>query len=153
MLTEIDLQIIRLLRSNARQSLASIAREVGIPPSTLFDKVRAYERKFVHKHTTLLDFDKLGFFTKTQIAVKASSEKKQQLQEYLSQHKNVNSLYKINRGFDFLLDCIFKSPAEAKNFIDQLQKTFNLEKTCIFDVLEDIKREEFLPCLYHSPLA
>ena len=145
MLTETDLKIISHLRRNSRQSMALIARKVGIPPSTLFDKVKAYEKKFVYKHTTLLDFDKLGFSTKVQIAVGVPLEKKQELHDFLLHHKNINSLHRINRGFDFLLECVFKSPIEAKDFVEQLESNFEVTKICVFDVLEELKREEFLP--------
>lgn len=145
MLTETDLKIISLLRRNSRQSLALIARKVGVPSSTLFDKMGAYEKKFIYKHTTLLDFGKLGFSTKVQIALEVPLGKKEQVQEFLSKHKNINSLYKINHGFDFLMECIFKNQADAKNFIEQLQANFGIEHSYIFDVLEELKKEEFVP--------
>lgn len=144
MLTPTDLKIISHLRSNSRQSLASIARQLGIPASTLFDKVKNYEKKFVRKHTTLIDFDRLGFFTRLQIAVGVPLEKKQELHGFLLHHKNINSLYRINHGFDFLAECIFKSPADAKNFVEQLESNFGITKSCVFDMLEELKKEEFL---------
>lgn len=146
MLSETDHKILKHLRANSRKSLASIARDVGLPHSTLFDRVRSIEQKCVRKHTTLIDFDRLGFFTRVQIAVEVPIEKRQQLQDFLNLHKNINSLYKINRGFDFMLDCIFRSPAEAKKFIEELQSLFGITKTIVFDMIEDLRREEFLPC-------
>ncbi len=150
MLTETELKIISYLRNNSRQSGSLLARKIGIPASTLFDKLHSCEKRFVRKHTSLLDFDKLGFSARVQIVLKVPEESKAIIQDFLLNHGSVNSFYKVNNGFDFLVECIFKNRSEAKDFVEYLQKSFGIIDFCTFDVLEELRREEFLSCLENS---
>jgi DNA-binding Lrp family transcriptional regulator len=66
----------------------------------------------------------------------------------------VNNLYKINNGFDFLIEGVFKSVQEAESFIDNIEENFEFRKLEVYYVTEEIKREGFmanketLPILY-----
>ncbi|HIJ01446.1 TPA: hypothetical protein HA363_02255, partial [Candidatus Woesearchaeota archaeon] len=59
--TKKDVLLMSFFRNNARENLTRISRITRIPVSTIFDKLRDYEKELVKKHTTLLDFRKLGF--------------------------------------------------------------------------------------------
>lgn len=146
MLTESESKIISHLRSNARQSGAFLARKLGIPASTFFDKLRSCEQRFVRKHTCLLDFEKLGFSSRMQIVFEVPEENRQAVHEFLFNHESVNSLCKINHGFDFLVECVFRNSSEAKSFIDNLKNEFGIVKFCLFDILEELRKEDFLSC-------
>lgn len=69
-----DLAIISHLRRDARKSLVDVASETGIPPSTVYDRVRKYEGGVIKKHTCLLDFQKLGFSIRMWMFIKARDE-------------------------------------------------------------------------------
>jgi Lrp/AsnC family leucine-responsive transcriptional regulator len=47
MIDDIDLSILRILQGNARTSNADIAREVGMAPSAILDRIRKLESKGV----------------------------------------------------------------------------------------------------------
>ncbi len=66
------------------------------------------------------------------------------LQEYLLKHNNVNSLYRINNGYDFMLECIFHNMKELEDFTESLQRNFKVKKCDTYFVIDDIKRESFL---------
>jgi len=61
-------------RRNARESLTTISRETRVPVSTIFDKLKHYERQFIRKHTTLVDFSKLGYMTRANVMLKVAVE-------------------------------------------------------------------------------
>ena len=106
MLTEKDALIIQQLRENARISTTAIAQKADMPVSTVFDRMRCHEHDIITKYVALLDFAKLGYHAKTKIAIKVIGEERQQVFAYLSQDSYVNSLYKINFGFDFFIELI-----------------------------------------------
>lgn len=143
MISKKDLIILSHLRNNARQKLTEISKKTGIPVSTVHDRIKVNEKNSINKHTTLIDFTKLGFNTKANIAIKVDRNSKETLQKFLSEHSSTNTLYKINYGFDFLGEFIFKDLNEAHNFVDCIEKNFKA-KTQLMNVIEEIKKEEFL---------
>jgi len=144
MMPKIDREIISHLRQNARISLSKLSAKLNIPVSTIYDKVKQHEKTFIKKHTTLLEFSKLGLHTQTHIAIKAKKDSRNTLQEYLRKHGNVNSLYRINYGFDFLAECVFRNIAEAEDFVERIEAEFGIEEVHKFNVIDELKKEEFL---------
>jgi DNA-binding Lrp family transcriptional regulator len=144
MLKNSDLRFISYLRKNSRQTLTEISKKTGIPISTLYDKLRTHEGSIITKHTTLIDFSKLGFNCKAHILLKADRESRDKLGSYLKAHPSINNLYKINNGYDFLAEGIFSHVKELEDFMDELEKNFGLEEKKTHYVIEDLKREAFL---------
>ena len=145
MIKNSDLKLISYLRRNARQTLTEISKKTRIPISTLYDKLKLHEHSVILKHTTLLDFSKLGFNCKANILLKAGREERDKLGSYLNAHPAINNLYKINNGYDFLAEGVFTHVKELEDFMDALEKAFPLEERKTHYVIEDLKREEFLP--------
>ena len=107
MLKRKDLLILSHLRDNARQRLTSISRRTHIPVTTIYDNVRKYEREFVLKHASLLDFRKLGFNAKTKVLLKIADNKPEVL-DYLATHPNINSLFRLHSEYDVLAELVFR---------------------------------------------
>jgi DNA-binding Lrp family transcriptional regulator len=137
-------QIISYLRKNARFTLAYISRMSNIPVSTLFDRIKSYEGKVIRKTTCIVDFEKLGYSTRAKIALKISKSERELMQKFLEEHPNTNSLFKIDNGFDFLVECIFCNLKELNDFIDILNERFKILDLKLFQVIDDIKREAFM---------
>ncbi|MBS3137321.1 winged helix-turn-helix transcriptional regulator [Candidatus Woesearchaeota archaeon] len=142
--TQEDKKIISYLRKNARTSLVAISQNTGIAQSTLYEKLKSYKQSFIKKHTTLFDFKKLGYNVEVKIAVKAKKESKESLLAFVKLHRNVNSAFHINSGYDFFLECIFENYSEMFQFISKLEQEYGVEKTELYQILHDIKQEEFL---------
>ena len=65
----------------------------------------------------------------------------QKIKDFLWNHKNVNSLYKVSPSFDFYVECVFKDMKELEWF-----------KECLIDldadseenlIIDELKKEEF----------
>ena len=145
MIKQSDLKFISYLRKNSRQTLTNISKKTRIPISTLYDKLKLHEGAVIIKHTTLLDFAKLGFNCKANILLRVGREHRDKLGSYLKAHPVINNLYKINNGFDFLAEGIFCHVKDLEDFLEELEKNFSLEEKRTHYVIEDLKREEFLP--------
>lgn len=139
-----ELQIISYLRLNARNNLTKISRATGIPVSTIFDKIKSsYEARIIIKHTTLLDFSKLGYSLRVNMILRANSSNKEDLKRFLLKNGSVNSIYKINNGYDFLVELVFKDLNELQGFSEKIDE-FKVKDKKEFFILEDLKREAFL---------
>ena len=134
------LTILKHLRNDARKSFSVISRNAGIPVTTVFDNYqKLINGKVITKHSSLVDFRKLGFFYRNFIFVKAKNRK--ELLSFLGDHKSINSVFKITT-YDYLVDAVFPSMKEFYSFLDEL-RDFNIQKLETHDVVEHIKKEEF----------
>lgn len=139
-----DLAIISSLRRNARETLTSMSRTTRIPVSTLFDRIRQHENNLIKKHTTIIDFAKLGFSTRANIMLKVKKQDRDLLREFLLRNNFINSAYKINNGYDFMVEVIFRNMKELEDFIENLEEKFGIQSKQVYYVIDELKKEEFL---------
>lgn len=139
-----DFQIIANLRKNARMSLTNMSKKTGIPVSTIFKRLKQHENTLINKHTSLLDFSRLGYNTIAMIKLKVDREDREALTNHLRLHPSVNTVYKINNGFDFLIQGIFKQIKEMEEFTEKLEQKYKIKDKQSFFVIDHIKREEFM---------
>ena len=125
--TRKDILLMTYFRKNARENLTQISRLTRIPVSTIFDKLREFEKGLIQKHTTLIDFRMLGFDIR------------------------VNILFRITNGYDYLVEAIFKDMTAMQKFSELLDR-FKIESKQELFILEDIKRESFLSDELHAKL-
>ena len=59
-------------------------------------------------------------------------------------HGNVNSIYKINNGFDFQVEVIFRNLKEVEAFVESLEDSFSITSKQIYYVIDELKKECFL---------
>ena len=144
MINKKDLKIISQLRSDARMPLTKMSRKIQIPVSTIFDRLKINENNLILKHTCLLNFSKLGYNVRAHINLKVDKEDKEALKEHLIKHQSVNSVFKINNGFDFMVEGVFKQIIDMENFIENLDQKFKILDKKSYFIIEDIKRESFM---------
>ena len=144
MLRQADFKLIAQLRKNARETLTNISKNIKIPISTLYDKLKAHEGSVITKHTTLLDFTRLGFMCRANIMLRTNKENRDRLGSYLKAHPVINNLYKINNGYDFLAEGVFTHVKELEDFLEELESNFEIQDKKTHYIIEDLKREEFL---------
>ncbi|OGM02091.1 hypothetical protein A3K72_00060 [Candidatus Woesearchaeota archaeon RBG_13_36_6] len=139
MLSKNEMMILASLRKNSRQSLTKVSKETSIPVSTVYDKIKQHENGVIKKFTSILDFPALGFNIRANVLVKG---KKKELRDFLLDSWNVNSVFQLNEGYDFAVDCIFRYMSELKEFMDQLEK-MGVKKE-VYYVTDELRREDFL---------
>ena len=139
-----DTQILSALRKNARASLTKISRETKIPVSTIFERLKNFQKVAIHKYTTLVDFKRFGFTTKAFVILKFDKADKEIAFSILQKSIPINSSYKVNNGYDILLECIFKDIRELEEFFEEFEKKVRIKAKQIFHVIEDLKQQEFL---------
>ena len=139
-----DLVLMSYLRQNARLPLTELSRHTGIPVSTIFDRLRFNEKGFISRHIALLNFNRLGFVTRANVLLRVVKHDKEKLLEHLHKNWNVNSLYKVNNGYDVLAECVFRNIKELESFVENLESSFAIKAKDIHYIVEDLKREAFL---------
>ena len=143
LLSQKELLIISQFRKDARKNLTNVSRDIKIPVSTIYDKLKVYEKSIIKKYTAIVDFSKLGYNVRVSISIKALQETKKQLTSFILSNFNVNSVYRINSGYDFMVEAIFKDMNDLQVFLDKLDEIGVKERNEYF-ISEDLKRESFL---------
>ena len=58
----------------------------------------------------------------------ADKDRKDEMQNFLLRHTRVNTLFRINNGYDFFLEAIFRNMNELDEFTRQLDEYHPKEK-------------------------
>ena len=139
-----ELMILKHLRKDGRAKLVDIAKDTQIPISTIFDYVRKENGKLIKKFATILDFTRMGYNTRAHIVLRINKDHREKMREYLCDNQNVNSIYKINNGYDFLIEGVFREVKDLEEFLDKLEERFEIKQKNVYYIIDDIKREEFM---------
>jgi len=136
-----DILLLANLRKNGRATLTELSQRTDVPISTVHDKLK--NQSIIKKYTCILDFTKLGFTTTANIFLRVKKEDKDMLRQHLLTHFNVNSLYKINSGFDFLVEGIFRNIKELEEFTEEVEAKFGVRQKQVYYIIDEIAKERF----------
>jgi hypothetical protein len=71
-------------------------------------------------------------------------EKRKEAEQFFCKHHNVNSVYKINNNYEFLIEAVFKHIKQLEDFNDLLEQRFNTTTIEVHHIIYDIVREAFM---------
>jgi DNA-binding Lrp family transcriptional regulator len=143
MIRKKELVLLSCLRNNSRETLTNISKKTKIPISTIFDKLKEYEKSFIKKHTTLIDFKKLGYDLKIYLMLKVNREKRMEFQDFVLNSHCINNVCRINNGYDYFVEGIFKDINSFQVFLDKLEG-YGVNNIMEHFVIDEIKKESFL---------
>ena len=76
--------------------------------------------------------------------IKVNRDTREAIKDYLSKHQNINSLFRVNNGFDFMFEGIFVNMKDAEDFLEKLDQKFKIENKEVYYIIDDIKKEGFM---------
>ena len=138
-----DLMILRHLRKDGREKIVQISKDLDIPISTVRDRIKHLEKECIDKYTTLIDFKKIGYYVRFNILIRLKDEDVKSVAEYLKDHKNINSMYRVNSPYHLCIDSVFKDMAGLEDFTQELKHRFQISDMKPFQIIEELRREEF----------
>jgi Lrp/AsnC family transcriptional regulator for asnA, asnC and gidA len=139
-----DIEILEHFRKNARKKVTDIAKDVNIPATTVYDKLRSFQNKgIITKHSTIIDFSKIGYQSLSIILFEPSNEKRNSLKEYLVSHPNVNSFYRADYDKHFITECVFEDYDSLNDFVRDTDLRFN-SSSKVFNIHSKPKEECFV---------
>ncbi len=144
MLNQKDILLLSFLRKNARETLTRLSRKTNIPISTIYDKLKLYNGDIIKKHTSIIDFAKLGYNARVNIMLRVDKEQKREIKDFLARKDCINSVFKINNGFDFLVEAIFKDIREVEDFLEIMEDKFKIKNKQVYYIVDEVKREGFM---------
>jgi len=140
----VDHRIIAQLRKNARKPIPKISKEEAVPPSTIYEKLKRQYKGLFKGYITLMNFQNLGYNTIMHFAISCNETNKADVKKYLLEHPRINTLYRLSFDWDYLAEGIFKNLEEAEDFKTITLDRFNPIKLECFNMVAELKKEEFL---------
>lgn len=141
-LSELDLQILRLLQKNSRLPLGELSRKLGVPKSTLYYRIGKLDQDgVIEGYYSKINPSKLGldFTAIILIRAKFGPQFHKKVGEALAQMPGVAAIYFLFGEIDFFV--IVRSRDRA-DFFSKLEKLYNMpeiERANSIIVAETIK--------------
>lgn len=120
-----DLQLLNLIKENARISLLELAKELKMTATGVKYKLKNLEkRKVIVAYKLLLDYNKLGYeYYKVDLELEDVNIIPA-LNEFITRHPNVIYRDIAVGGSDFEFDCELKSQEDFYKLINEIKKLF-----------------------------
>ncbi len=137
-----DKIILRELLSDSRKSIRRISRKIGIPSSTIYDRIKKLEKnRIILKYTAVLDEKKLGYTVKALILINVDGKKIREVEEEIARNPNVQVVLDITGEFDIAVIAVFRSIEELDRFVKSLLKMPAIRQTRTSIAFRTIKQE------------
>jgi len=137
-----DKIILRELLSDSRKPIRRISRKIGIPSSTIYDRIKKLEKNgIILKYTAVLDEKKLGYTVKALILINVDGKKIREVEEEIARNPNVQVVLDITGEFDIAVIAVFRSIEELDRFVKSLLKMPAIRQTRTSIAFRTIKQE------------
>ncbi|MGV8815601.1 MAG: Lrp/AsnC family transcriptional regulator [Gelidibacter sp.] len=121
MVSDVDRQIIKLLKLNARASFAEIGRTVALSPSSVRERVQKLEDLGVIKsYTVKLDQAQLGNGLEVFILVKIFDGKLKYILSEIHSYPEVQEAFRITEPYNIHIRVVLRDQLHLQQFIDKL---------------------------------
>ena len=143
-LRQSDVPLLAVLRQNANAQLADVAHAVGMPISTVHDRMKVIRERLIKRQVTHVHFPQLGYLLRCFTTIKVAAADRQALREHLQYHQNTNTLLHVNNGHDFLVETYFPTVGDFEKFLLKLSEQFRIREAKALYVIDEIVAEQFL---------
>mgnify|MGYP001564137579 CR=1 FL=1 len=75
------------------------------------------------------------------VILKTAKGNREAVKRYLLKQKRISQLYKIDNGYNFLLEASFKGLDDVEEFIDNMTEKFKIDELKIFYIIDCYKQK------------
>ena len=141
---DIDLQILSLLKENARISLKNIAAHTYLSSTAVATRMEKLEQSgFIQGYYTKFNAQKFGLSIKAFISLALEPIQKKDFYPYIRSCENVVQCNCVTGDYSMLIEVLFASTAELDHFINELQHFGKTKTQIVFST--PVEPREVLP--------
>jgi DNA-binding Lrp family transcriptional regulator len=130
MATDRDRQLIALLRLNARESTASLARKLGLSRTTVQDRLKKLERDgTIEGYALRLRSDAETKGVKAVVIIEVEPKRIAGVIQTLKRLPEVETLYSVSGKFDLIAMLKAESAEDLDEVLDRIGETTGVEET------------------------
>lgn len=132
----IDVQILNLLKMNARMSLKELSSEVHLTTPALSARIDKLENAgFIKGYHADVDLEKLGYKIKAFIQISVMPEDQRKFYDFIQKKDCVLECSHITGAFSMLLKVVFPATSDLDTFIGELQEFGRTETQVVFSTV------------------
>ena len=133
---EMDVQIMNLLKIDARMPEERLAGELGISADELATRMDNLEKGgYIKGYFTDIDLEKIGYRIKAFIMISVLPEDQRKFYDFVQKEDAILECSHITGPFSMLLKVVFPSTADLDTFIGQLQEFGRTETQVVFSTI------------------
>ncbi len=120
-LDKIDTQILDILQENSNRTTKSIADELGMTTSPVFERIKKLEREgYIKKYVAVLDNKKIGLKLTVFIGITLQGHTRSYLEKFVTEINNFPEIiecHRVSGNFDYLLKLVVEDIEAYEHFI------------------------------------
>ncbi len=147
---DLDRKILRALQLDARIKNADLARDLGVAPSTMLERVRRLEeRGFFNGFKAVINPEKLGLTVQAMVSVSLGQHSTKTIRPFeqaVKSFPNILVCYHVTGRFDYILHVVAKSLKHLGVLVKkEIASMPGVGKTETFLVFSEIKNDQGYP--------
>ena len=120
-LDKIDLQILSILQINSNRTTKSIATELGMTTSPIFERIKKLEKEgYIKKYVAVLNNKKIGLKQTVFIGITLQGHTRSYLEKFVKEINNFPEIvecHRVSGNFDYLLKLVVEDIEAYETFI------------------------------------
>lgn len=120
-LDKIDTKILGILQSDSSRTTKSIAEELGMTTSPVFERIKKLEKEgYIKKYVAVLDNRKIGLKLTVFIGITLQGHTRSYLEKFVTEIKNFPEIvecHRVSGNYDYLLKLIVEDIEAYETFI------------------------------------
>ena len=139
-----DLKILNLLEQDSKMNYREIADNIGVAVGTVHNRINNLkENQIIKKFTVDVDTEKLGFQITAIILMQIKGKFIEKIELELKKNPNVYGIYDTTGDWDSIIAVKFRKIADLNQFLKELNKLENVERTSTAVCLNVVKEHAF----------
>ena len=127
---DLDGRLIRLLRQDARQSVAALARQLGVARSTVQKRLEGLEKSGrVKGYTVVLDDAVASSGVRAHVMIKLSPRMARRVEQSLRAMLAITALYSVSGDFDLIAVAATDDTASMDRVLDEIRELEGVKET------------------------
>jgi len=120
-LDQTDTKILSILQKNSNRTTKSIAEELGMTTSPIFERIKKLEKEgYIKKYVAVLDNRKIGLKLTVFIGITLQGHTRSYLQKFVKEINNFPEIiecHRVSGNFDYLLKLVVEDIEAYETFI------------------------------------
>jgi len=120
-LDKIDTQILTILQKNSNRTTKSIANELGMTTSPIFERIKKLEKQgYIKKYVAVLNNKKIGLKQTVFIGITLQGHTRSYLEKFVKEINNFPEIiecHRVSGNFDYLLKLVVEDIEAYERFI------------------------------------
>ena len=147
---DLDHKILRALQKDAGRKNADLAKDLGVAPSTMLERVRRLkERGYFDGYRAIINPEKLGYTIQALISVSLSEHSTETIRPFEKAVKkipNILTCYHVTGRFDYIIQVVAKNLNHLGLLVkDHIASIPGVGRTETFIVFSEIKKDNGYP--------